>query len=115
MGEKKGFLTVLLIFSVFILPFLIHTFFTQVEGQKVMGLSTEIQQLVQTEGGVSSNVQNVVDKLSERGIEITFYDDEGNPINSQVPVGERINIHYKYKDWKTTNSVVNLKRNWFWI
>lgn len=111
MGEKKGFLTVLLIFTIFVLPFLLQTFIAQVEGQKIMGISTEIQQLVQTEGGVSSNVQNVVNKLSEKGIEITFYDDEGNTINSQVPVGKRINIHYKFKDWETMNSVVNLKRN----
>lgn len=111
MGEKTGFMTVLLIFGAFVLPLLLIMYINNVEGSKLLSLSTEVQQLVSAEGGVSDRVEQLVNDLADKGVDITFRDNSGNTITGRVPVGETVNIHYKYKDFETSNSTTILKRN----
>ncbi|MFD2658476.1 hypothetical protein [Gracilibacillus thailandensis] len=111
MGEKTGFMTVLFIFGAFVIPFMLTMYINNIEGSKLLTLSTEMQQMVSAEGGVTDKVEHAVNELSGKGVEITFKDSAGNPVTGRVPVGEKINIHYKYGDFETSNSTTILKRN----
>lgn len=111
MGEKTGFMTVLFIFGIFIMPIMMTLYINNVEGSKMLSLSTEMQQLVSAEGGVTSRVQEAANKLAEQGVTITFTDNNGNTVYGKVPAGETVNIHYKYKGFETSNSTTILKRN----
>lgn len=110
MGEKVGFMTVLLLFSVVIIPFLLHGYKEQVDSSKFLTMSNEIKQMVASEGGVTDKVIDVTNNLRERGIDIKFNDDEGNIVDGKVNAGEKITITYNYKNYQTENSVVILRR-----
>jgi len=110
MGEKIGFMTVLLLFGVFIVPFLLLGFIGQVESSKFLTIANEVQQLVSAEGGVTEKVHSVVSDLEEKGVFIEFSDVEGQPINDKVDAGEEVIINYNFKDFNTKNSVTVLKR-----
>lgn len=111
MGEKIGFMTVLVLFSIFLLPLSLNTFFNHIEGGKMLSLTAEMQQLVSAEGGVSQRVNDVVEEMEGRGVGISFQDENGNPINSKVDVGTKVIIHYEYKDFETSNSTVITRRS----
>lgn len=111
MGEKVGFMKVLLIFGAFIVPFIFNVYINHVQGAKLLSLSTEVQQLVSAEGGVTPRVEQLVNEFAEKGVSITFEDENGNAVTGTVPVGEKITIHYKYQDLETSNSTTILKRN----
>lgn len=111
MGEKTGFMTVLFIFGAFIIPIMLVLFINNVEGSKLLTLSTEMQQMVSAEGGVSDRVKQVVNELQNQGVTITFEDENGNTVTGTVPAGKKITIHYKYKHFETSNSTTILRRN----
>lgn len=111
MGEKTGFMTVLFIFGAFILPLLLRVYIDNVHTQQLLTVSTEMQQLVSAEGGVTERVQNVANQLKEKGLTITFKDENGNPVAGKVPVGKQIIMDYQYNGFKTSNSTIILKRN----
>lgn len=111
MGEKTGFMVVLFLFGAFVIPLMLIMYIHNIQGAKLMSLSTEMQQLVSAEGGVTPKVQHAVNELSVNGVQITFEDESGNPVTGTVPVGETITIHYKYNDFETSNSTTILKRN----
>lgn len=110
MGEKMGFMTVILIFGIGVLPLLFTAFSSHVSTGKLLTVSTEMQQLVSAEGGVTEKVNDSVQRLENRGFEITFKDRNGNPVNGQVAVGETIYINYSVKDFETSNQVLITKR-----
>lgn len=110
MGEKIGFMTVLIIFVMVLLPVLFTSFKSHVEGSTLLNISTEMQQLVSAEGGVTDKVENVVDSLESKGVEVTITDKSGNAVTGKVPVGERVYLTYEKDGFKTRNSVVILKR-----
>lgn len=110
MGEKKGFLAVMLIFGLFMIPLLFNIYTNNVKTSKLLTISTEMQQLVSTEGGITNKVKNAVTKLQGEGIKIEFKDGNGNVVNNKVPVGEEIFIYYDYDGFKTSNSVIITKR-----
>ena len=110
MGEKTGFLLVLLIFGVAIIPFMLNGFDKQVKSSKLLSLSNEVQQLVSAEGGVSDKVQNVSDQFREKGVTIEFTDKHGNPITGKVNAGDEVFIQYEFDGFETKNSVVVLRR-----
>src|SRR5690625_2790847 len=110
MGEKIGFMTVLLLFGVFIVPFLLLGFIGQVESSKFLTIANEVQQLVSAEGGDTEKVHSVVSDLEEKGVFIEFSDVEGQPMNDKVDAGEEVIINYNFKDFNTKNSVTVLKR-----
>lgn len=111
MGEKVGFMTVLMIFGAFIVPFILTVYINDVQGTKLLSLSTEVQQLVSAEGGLTPRVEQLVNDFAEDGVSITFEDEDGNAVTGTVPVGEKITIHYKYRGFETSNSTTVLKRN----
>jgi hypothetical protein len=110
MGEKTGFLTVLLLFGIAILPLLFNTYNSQVKTAKLLTISNEMQQLVASEGGVTDRVKNAVNKLKDQGVDITFKDKNGNTVNGKVAVGETVIMHYDYDGFKTSNSTIIMKR-----
>lgn len=110
MGEKTGFLTLLLLFAIGILPLLLNMFETQVKSSRLLALSNEINQLIVAEGDITPNVQEVVNTFSEKGIDIEFRDKNNNLITSSPGIGEKIIIVYKYDGLETTNSAVLTKR-----
>lgn len=110
MGEKTGFLTVLLIFGIGIIPLLLSTFQDHVTSSKLLTLSTEMQQLVSSEGGVTDKVNNVVSEFENRGVNISFADKNGNTISGKVPVGQEVFMTYEFRDFETSNSTIILRR-----
>lgn len=110
MGEKTGFMTVLLIFAVGILPLLLTGFLEQVKSNKFLTMTNEIHQMVGSEGGVTSEVRNTVDVLEGEGIKIDFSNKNGYPVVGKVRAGEKITINYEFDGYKTKNSVTVLRR-----
>ncbi|MEL3959566.1 hypothetical protein NST17_20650 [Caldifermentibacillus hisashii] len=110
MGEKLGFMTVLLIFSIAVIPTLFVSFQSHVEGSTLLNISTEMQQLVSAEGGVTNKVQNAVSALEKRGVDITIQDESGKNVTGKVPVGEKVVMTYKMDNFQTKNEVTILKR-----
>lgn len=111
MGEKLGFIGVLVIVLIFVVPFTLNLYEKQVSANKLMSLSNEIRQMVIAEGGVTDSVNDVVSDFSEKGIVIEFKDDEGQVINGLVDAGGVINIKLKYNDFELGSSVVVTKRH----
>lgn len=110
MGEKTAFLTVMILFFLGVIPFLFYLYTQQVNVSKLMAVSTEINQLLIAEGDITERVNEVVEKFEENGFVITFQDENGNPISSRSEIGEKINIIYEYKGFKTMNSAYLTKR-----
>lgn len=110
MGEKLGFMTVLLIFAIAVIPALFVSWQSHVEGSTLLNVSTEMQQLVSAEGGVTDKVQNAVSALEKRGIDVSIQDESGNSVTGKVPVGEKLIMTYTIDNFKTENEVVILKR-----
>lgn len=110
MGEKTGLMTGLLIIALVVLPVLIASFVGYVKTGKLLTASTEVQQLVSAEGGVTDTVESEISRLANKGIAISIEDKNGNPVTGKVPVGEKITIHYQYGDKSTSNQVLILKR-----
>lgn len=110
MGEKTGFMFVLLIFSITLLPFLLNTFEKQTHSSKLLTLTTEVQQMVSAEGGVTNKVKDLTSAVREKDVFIEYFDTQGSPITGKVDVGEEIIIKYEYRGFKTENSVVILRR-----
>ncbi|GAE93081.1 hypothetical protein JCM21714_2118 [Gracilibacillus boraciitolerans JCM 21714] len=110
MGEKTGFIAVLLVFAIGLLPLCINTYVNHVYSTKLLSTSAEVQQLVSAEGGITPRVQEVVTKLESQGATIVFTDGNGNTVSGTVPVGEEIIMDYEYEDFQTRNSTVILRR-----
>lgn len=110
MGEKTGFLMVLVIFGAFIVPILIGSFISHWEGSQVLTVSTEMQQLVSAEGGLTPKVQQAIDNFGSKGLAITLTDSTGAPLTGKAPVGETIKMTYEFNDFKTENQTIVLTR-----
>lgn len=61
-----------------------------------MKMTTEVSEIVKEEGGVTSRVNNIVGKLSDRNYVITFTDEDGNAVDGRRSFGERVIIEYEY-------------------
>jgi len=105
-----GFLFTIAIFAMCLLPMCIDFFTLNVTTSQFLNASTEMQQLVSEEGGITERVHNVMDSSA---INYTFKDKAGQEIDGVQDVGKEIYIDYKY-DWKgiftkdtleTTNTV----------
>ncbi|MEC1158682.1 hypothetical protein [Cytobacillus horneckiae] len=110
MGEKLGFIKILLIAVVFVIPIFLLVFKTQVDNTKLLNVSVEVQQLVSAEGGLSSKVSKVISEFEKKGLQIELKDAAGNRVNGKVDVGEDVYITYKYKGAVTSNKTTILKR-----
>lgn len=110
MGEKLGFMTVLLLIAVGIVPFMLNMFDEHVKTSKLLSLSNEMQQLVSAEGDITPKVTHAVNELEEKGVEVEFKDQNGNIITSSPGIGEKVIIEYRYDGYGLSNSVVLNKR-----
>lgn len=110
MGEKIGFISVLALVLIFIVPFTLNLFDKQVKANKLMSLNNEIRQMVVAEGGVTPNVEEVVDDFSNMGVKIEFKDDNGKEVIGQVKAGEKVNIELEYDGFETGSTVIITKR-----
>ncbi|MDR5021411.1 hypothetical protein FOL75_04920 [Bacillus thuringiensis] len=97
MGELKGFIFSLLLYVVFFLPFQIFLGIQSIHQNAFMKVTTEVQQMVDSEGGVTPRIQGVVNKLHAKGYDVTFKDQKGSSISGKQPVGTVIEIQYNYK------------------
>jgi len=118
-GEKTGLQYAILIFGVFFIPFLLALLIDSIHTHQFMQVTTDVQKVVDEEGGVTSRVQSVVDDLKKKGINVSFYDQKGNVISGKQPVGQEIIIKYRYNDKEffgisrpkeTSNTVIVAKR-----
>lgn len=110
MGEKTGFMAVLIIFAIGVIPFLFNMFDTQVKSSKLLALSNEVNQLIVAEGDITPTVKDVVTDFADKGVVIEFKDKNNNVITSSPGIGEKIIIVYKYDDIETTNTAIMTKR-----
>lgn len=110
MSEKVGFMSVLLIFAIMVIPFLFNMFDKQVKASKLLSLSNEVQQLIIAEGDISNRVKTEVNNLKNKGVTIEFRDKNNNKIERSPGLGEKVIIVYKYDGYETNNSVTLNKR-----
>lgn len=110
MGEKTGFLVVMILFFLGFVPFLFYLYTQQIQTNKLMTISNEVNQLLVAEGDITPKVIEMVNNLDEKGVKITFYDEDGNPITARSEIGEKIDILFEYGNYETMNSVYLTKR-----
>lgn len=110
MGEKMGFLSVLALVFLFVIPFTLNLYDKQVKANRLMSLSNEVRQMVIAEGGVTPVVSAVKDDFSKIGIDIQFKDDEGSVVEGPVEAGEKVNIYLEYEDFKIDSNALVTKR-----
>lgn len=116
MGEKKGFITVLFLVGVFMVPFMLDIWISNIKSDKFMKVTTEFHQLVEEEGGNSAKVKAITSGLASKGLHVTL-----SPSTDKPPVGTPITISYTHnykgvyrgmeKKLVTTNKVTVSKRN----
>lgn len=119
MGEIKGVIIGIVIFIAFIVPFVLLVGIDVVHNQGMMKTTAEVSQLVKKEGGVTSEVMTLVNRLEDNGYHIRFRDSRGNNVYGLVPYGETIFIEYEYtyhnifgnKTIRTQNKVFNMNRS----
>jgi len=113
MGEKQGFLTVILLFAITVVPTLLTSFITHVEGSKVMNISTEFQQIVSAEGGLKGRAATAQGEMASRGLNISVVNENGGSA-SNPRVGDTLRMTYHYDglktDFETENKVTILRR-----
>ena len=118
MSEFKGFLFSMLLFVAFFLPFLLSMGIQSIQQNAFLKVTTEVQQMVEYEGGITERIKNVADNLNKKGFTLSFYDEKGNKVSGKQPVGRTVEIRYKYKYngvygeqiFDTSNYVTILKR-----
>lgn len=119
MGEIKGQLISIVVFVGLILPIIFTVGIDVIHNHGFLKTTSEVSELVKKEGGVTSNVLDVVDALEERGYNIQFYNENGQEINGFVGYGKSITIRYQYtyhnvlgdKTLRSENQVFNMNRS----
>lgn len=122
MGELKGMMLAILIFGAFIIPLQLDIWRqTQVTTQ-MSNMATELQQIIQNEGGVSNKVKLLANRLEDNTdgkLDIDFRDESGRTVNSIVDYDTQVNIEYTYDyegifgintDFETSNGVTIRRR-----
>lgn len=107
MEQKIGFMGVLFIFGIFVMPLLIHTFEGHVKGGKALNVSTELQQAISAEGGVTPKIESALNKLRAKGYEINISTSNGAS-TGVFPVGTEVEIYvdidgFNTKSYATVN------------
>ncbi|MHA4046151.1 hypothetical protein COE26_27715 [Bacillus cereus] len=97
MGELKGFILSLLLFISIFLPFQLFLSIQSIHQNAFMKVTTEIQQMVDSEGGVTPKIQGVANRLRSKGYELNFKDQKGANVSGKQSVGTVIEIQYRYK------------------
>lgn len=107
MGEKAGFLAVMFLFFILVLPFGFKVFEEQTKMNHLLSFSIEMQQLLEAEGEITSHVQSVVRSAASKGINVRF--SEVDTTNKMKITYEMISFNEK-TSYKTSNAVYLSKR-----
>lgn len=118
MAQMKGNIVGLILFIGLIMPMLLMIGIDSIHQNAFMKMTAEVGEIVKGEGGVTSEVNRVVNNLEERGYTISFTDKQGNAVTSKRFFGDEIVIHYNYKyinvrgekELNTTNDVFIMRR-----
>lgn len=119
MTEIKGSMFSMIIFLGVFFPFFLMVGIDSLHQHSFMKMTTEVSELVKEEGGVTDKVNNVVNKLRDRGYEITIKNQHGANVIGKAQYGDVLVIGYKY-DYKsvrkertlnTTNAVFVMQRS----
>lgn len=99
MSQIKGHLFGWFIFSMFIIPMLLAAGIDSINSHGLTKVSTELADVVKSEGGITPKVSNIVSNLSRRGYTITFTNDDGVQVSGRQSFGDEIvmNTTYKYQ------------------
>ena len=102
MGEKKGFLFGFIIFMCFFLPAGLDWYVHSVKSDQLLKSATEVQQLVQSEGGYTTTVKGVLDTMRSNGLEVKVTQDKDGaqpfPVSdTKLTVGTKVYLHYHYE------------------
>lgn len=119
MGEKKGFVYVMVILAVVVLPFALDIWIGTQKTDQFMKTATEFRQLVEQEGGETEKVREVKNLLGSNGLKVTF-DYSNGQASGRAPVGTviKINYHHDYvgivgsinKNFDTQNKIIVSRR-----
>ncbi|MEK4031304.1 hypothetical protein MKZ02_22635 [Pseudobacillus sp. FSL P4-0506] len=96
MGEMKAAIFSMALFIGVLFPGLLMIGIDSLHNHGFMKVTTEVAELVKEEGGVTSNVNRVVDSLKDKGYKITFKDSNGNIVSGKRTFGDTIYIVYNY-------------------
>lgn len=95
MSEKLGFLLTMFLFSIFIIPFLLHIYIMNIRTDQFNKVTNEITQLVKENGGYTEEVGEVVSAIvpeaSEEGT-LTF--SAVPSVTGKQPAGETVDMAY---------------------
>ncbi|MGE7924695.1 hypothetical protein ACQKND_16150 [Viridibacillus arvi] len=111
MDQKVDFMTTLLIFAVCVIPLSFNLFVGQVKSNEVMNTSTELRQLIATEGGVTTRVESTVNKLKAKGFEVEFETEDGSSANGILPVGTVVKVLIGLDEFETSDVVIVNRRS----
>lgn len=107
MGEKAGFIAVLFLFFILIVPFGFYIFEEQVKMNRLLSFSIEMQQLLEAEGEVSNNVNSVVSSAASNGIIVNF---SGVDHTRKMTITYEMNSFNQNTIYRTSNVVYLSKR-----
>ncbi|MEV2908309.1 hypothetical protein ABNF65_06540 [Paenibacillus larvae] len=96
MSELKGAIFSILILVAFILPVLLFIGIQSIHQNGFLKTATEVEQMIEREGGVTPRVQQVADFLGQKGYTISFSDTSGKPVMGKQSIGTIIRIQYQY-------------------
>jgi len=93
----KGAVLSMILFSLFILPFLLYFGIQSLQENAFLKTTTEVQEMVESYGGVTNEVQTVVDNLRKKGYVISFTNSQtGQSVVGTQPPGTVVKIDYQY-------------------
>lgn len=85
------------VFIVFIFPLFLSIGIDSLHQHTFMKFTTELKEVVQEEGGVTSKVDNIIGELETRGYAITVKDGNGSVVTGARTFGDTIIIESNYK------------------
>lgn len=98
MGEAKAGIFSMAVFVLLIFPVLIIVGIESLHNHSFMKHTTELTEIVKSEGGVTPRVQGVVYQMKSKGYtSITFTDGSGSPLSGTAEYGDTITIEFEYR------------------
>lgn len=115
MGNKIGFLTGLTIFLLFAVPMFLEIQKTQVTASSIQQLAQEVVILTETEGGLSSRVNDLIAKneahyaKTKMDLDVSVSESSGSALASKAqPSTEfEVNVSVSYSAWFKENTMTS--------
>lgn len=113
-SQFKAYAIGLVLFVILIMPALLMITIDSINHNAFMKMTTEVGEKVKGEGGVTSEVNQIVAGLEQRGYTINFTDKTGAAVTSKAFFGDEITMHSQYKYLNIHGEkTVNTKNNVF--